>query len=53
MSKGGDNGRGMGGAEFADAVDHVAYGFDGAEGIVGDFDVEGLFDFKGDVDFVE
>jgi hypothetical protein len=42
-----------GGAEFGDAGDHVAYGFDGAECVVGDFDVEGLFDLEGDVDFVE
>src|SRR5271170_309526 len=43
----------MGGPEFGDAVDHVAYGLDGAEGIVGYFDVEGFFNLKGDVDLVE
>ncbi len=39
--------------EFGYAFDHVAYGFDGAEGFVGDVDVEGLFDLEGDVDLVE
>ncbi len=39
--------------EFGDAVDHVAYGPDGAEGFVGDVDVEGFFDLEGDVDLVE
>ncbi len=42
-----------GGAELADAVDHVAYGLEGAQGFVGDLDVEGLFDLEGDVDLVE
>ena len=36
-----------------DAFDHVAYGFDGAEGVVGDLDAEGFLDFEGDVDLVE
>src|ERR1700733_9499547 len=49
----GGGGGGGGGAEFGDAGDHVAYGFDGAEGVVGDFYVEGLFDLEGDVDLVE
>ena len=39
--------------EFGDAVDHVAYRSDGAEGFVGDVDVEGFFDLEGDVDLVE
>jgi hypothetical protein len=43
----------MGVAEFGDAVDHVAYGFEGAESVVGDLDVEGLLDLKRDVDLVE
>jgi hypothetical protein len=43
----------MGCAEFGDTIHHVAYGLDGAECVVGDFDVEGLFDFEGDVDLVE
>lgn len=49
MSSGGGDGR----AEFSDAFDHIAYGFDGAEGFVGNLDVEGLFDLEGDVDLVE
>src|SRR5258708_558271 len=44
---------GGGGGEFGDAFDHVAYGAEGAEGFVGDLDVEGFFDFEGDVDLVE
>jgi hypothetical protein len=53
MLRGGD-GCGWGsGAESGYSVDHVAYGFDGAEGVVGDLDVEGLFDLEGDVDLVE
>jgi hypothetical protein len=39
--------------QSGDAVDHVAYGLDGAECVVGDLDVEGLFDLEGDVDLVE
>ena len=39
--------------EFGDAVDHVAYSLDAAQGFVGDLDVEGLFDLEGDVDLVE
>ena len=50
---GGGGGRRFGGVEFGHAVDHVAYGFDGAEGVVGDLDVEGFFDLEGDVDLVE
>ncbi len=34
-------------------VDDVAYGFEVAECVVGDFDLEGLFDFEGDVDLIE
>ena len=40
-------------ADFADSCDYVAYGFEGAEGVVGDLDVEGLLDLEGDVDLVE
>src|SRR5206468_3893453 len=50
---GGDGGGGFCGLEFGDAIDHVAYGFDGAEGFVGDVDVEGFFDLERDVDLVE
>ncbi len=49
---GGGDGGGSGG-KFGDAFDHVAYGAEGAEGFVGDLDVEGLFDLEGDVDLVE
>src|SRR5256885_2279227 len=50
---GGGGGRGFLGLKFGDAVDHVAYGSDGAEGLVGDIDVEGFFNFEGDVDLIE
>ena len=53
FASGGGGGGGLDGVEFGDAVDHVAYGFDAAESFVGDLDVEGLFDFEGDVDLVE
>src|ERR1700733_10475760 len=49
---GGDGGGGCGG-EFCYACDHVAYGAEGAEGFVGDFDVESFLDLEGDVDLVE
>src|ERR1700722_1104193 len=49
----GDGSRRLGGDEFLDAFDHVAYGFDGAEGVIGDLDGERLFDLEGDVDLVE
>src|SRR5580704_19603207 len=47
----GGSGRGwrFGGLEFGDAVDHVAYGSDGAESFVRDIDAKGLFDLEGDV----
>jgi hypothetical protein len=41
---GGDGG--FRGYEFLDAIDHVAYGFDGAEGLVRDFDAEGFLDLE-------
>ena len=50
---GGGGGGWVGGLELGDAFDHVAYGADGSEGVVGDFDVEGFFDLEGDVDLVE
>ncbi len=43
----------MAATSLLDADDHVAYGLEGAERIVGDLDVEGLFDLEGDVDLVE
>jgi hypothetical protein len=48
-----DGGRRNGSTELRDAFDHVAYGAKGAERFVGNFDVESLFDFEGDVDLVE
>src|SRR5271154_2569138 len=53
LLRGGDGGGRVGGAEFGDAFDHVAYGFDGAERVVRNLDVEGLFNLKGDIDLVE
>src|ERR1700687_5795590 len=50
---GSDGGGRFRGLECGDAVDHVAYGSDGAEGFVRNVDVEGLFDLEGDVDLVE
>ena len=49
---GGDGGGG-GGGELCDALDHVAYGAESAEGFVGDLDVEGFLDLEGDIDLVE
>jgi hypothetical protein len=49
----GDSGGWMVFAELADATHHVANGFDGAEGFIGNFDVKGLFDLEGDIDLVE
>ena len=40
-------------AEHDDSVDDVAYGSEVAECVVWDFDLEGLFDFEGDVDLIE
>ena len=49
---GGDGGGGCGG-ELCYAFDHIADGAEGAEGFVGDLDVEGFLDLEGDVDLVE
>jgi hypothetical protein len=49
----GSDGGGGGGGELCYALDHVAYGAEGTEGFVRDLDVEGFFDFEGDVDLVE
>jgi hypothetical protein len=53
LGSGGSGGGRVGGLESGYAFYHVAYGADGAEGVVGDFDIEGFFDLEGDVDLVE
>src|SRR5579871_730239 len=40
-------------AELVDAAYDVAYGLEGAECVVWDFNIEGFFDFEGDVDLIE
>jgi hypothetical protein len=42
-----------GGSKAGDAFDHVAYGLEGPESVIGNLDGEGLFDLEGDVDLVE
>src|SRR5271170_794716 len=43
---GGGGGWRLGGVKFGDSGDHVADGFDAAEGVVGDLDVECFFDLE-------